>query len=224
MLMQRWWRKWVGTAALALLMPENLASQAQTRATDIDGRPSCVNCTIELRRVATLRPPPSADPIGVVQHVARNSRGDLFVSSSARSSVLVFDGSGRFMRQFGSKGDGPGELRDVIGLHVGAGDSLYVFQLNRRVTVFSSDFAAVRTFTLPGNYVNAVLLSGGAMVVEGSFRSPGSVGYPAHVIGRDGSLRRSLGIEGQFRSDIRCHRCNARYLSMRASWHSGCGP
>ena len=52
----------------------------------------------------------------------------------------IFDGEGRFVRSIGSKGDGPGQFRDLHGVAHGAGGEIIVSDFTRNdVQVFSGE-------------------------------------------------------------------------------------
>src|SRR6266540_1521740 len=50
--------------------------------------------------------------------IARDSKGNLYVSDEHRHDVQVFDKDGTFLRKWGSLGSGPGELNRPSGLAV----------------------------------------------------------------------------------------------------------
>src|SRR4051812_2381355 len=51
-----------------------------------------------------------------VSGVAFDSNDNLYVLDAGNSRVLVFDARGKFVRKFGKKGGGPGELMTPVGL------------------------------------------------------------------------------------------------------------
>lgn len=69
-------------------------------------------------------------------------RGDYYVLDATDRKVRKFDASGRFIMEFGGRGDGPGEFRDPFALAIldetifvadpGRGQSLQVFDVNGR--------------------------------------------------------------------------------------------
>lgn len=52
--------------------------------------------------------------------------GGIVVANAGTSEVMVFDNAGTLVRRFGGQGEGPGELRNIIGVHVCGGDSIAV--------------------------------------------------------------------------------------------------
>ena len=63
---------------------------------------------------------------------------EVYVLDAGNARVQVFDGSGKFLRKFGSEGKGPGEFQAPPGLALEAGVRLYVGDRgNNRVQVFT---------------------------------------------------------------------------------------
>jgi len=52
--------------------------------------------------------------------------GNVCVTDARNQGVVVFDGDGTFLRQFGSEGNGPGEFERPTGIAVGSDGSIYV--------------------------------------------------------------------------------------------------
>lgn len=69
-----------------------------------------------------------------------DSRGRIYVNDFALAGFQVFTGSGTFIQQVGSEGEGPGEFTRLPDLRVGPRDSIFVLDSgNGRLTVFSPD-------------------------------------------------------------------------------------
>jgi hypothetical protein len=95
----------------------------------------------------------------------------------------VFDSAGKHLRTFGRRGQGPGEFdRGISDLFLGAGDSLYVLDLGRRLSVFSPAHEFVRLTSVPG--VKAARLSGAQVLVSGIVDLAGP---PFLVVGSGGA-------------------------------------
>ena len=70
--------------------------------------------------------------------VQTDSKGYIYVHDRHRADVRVFDESGQYVTTIGRRGEGPGEMREIVGMHVDARDRLIVADRNsRRFTVFS---------------------------------------------------------------------------------------
>lgn len=92
--------------------------------------------------------------------------GELRMMRSGEVRVLVFDAAGRFAREFGSSGEGPGEFNEPMG-----------FAVMRDGTVVVSDFGhrAYQLFGPSGKFLRMVRTDAG----------PGAVAMPAHDIRPD---------------------------------------
>lgn len=109
----------------------------------------CPRCRIRLERVAVL----GADGgpgLTLRTRVVRDGRGRYLAAPTYDPGrVAVYDAGGRFVRAFGRQGGGPGEFREIHGLAVAPGDSLYVVDRGGRVGVVGPTQEPVRGVTLP---------------------------------------------------------------------------
>ena len=87
---------------------------------------------------------------GEIQNIAVSVKGNIFIADTKHSLIFMFDKDGDFLKTFGKKGEGPGELREYFG-----GDQLHVTK-NRIIFV---DRALVHYFDLKGNYLNTIQFS-----------------------------------------------------------------
>ncbi len=72
------------------------------------------------------------------QQVRTDSKGNIYVHDRRRLDVRVFDASGRYVTTVGKRGEGPGEMRDIVGVHVDDQDRLIVAdRIGRRFTIFT---------------------------------------------------------------------------------------
>lgn len=67
------------------------------------------------------------------------SDGRIAVADMGSSEVKLFDGSGQHVMSIGGAGDGPGEFRQITGLHRLPGDALAVEDRRHRVHFFGAD-------------------------------------------------------------------------------------
>lgn len=73
---------------------------------------------------------------GTVRQLIIGTKQDIYVSDPSSSHVYHFDEDGRFIRRFGSRGDGPGQFMFISGIAT-LQDTLYVFDAHtRRLSVF----------------------------------------------------------------------------------------
>jgi hypothetical protein len=162
----------------------------------VRGGPSCAGCSIEVRRAVRLGK--LADPTGPGDYVwaARHSTGAVYVSPSAsHDSFLRYGPDGGFDREIGRSGQGPGEFTYAGAISLGPGDTLHIFDHHSRIwSLFtpSGDFA--RQIRLRVRVDAVVHLPAGRMIVQGESAAPPSIGLPAHLVDRDGTVIRSFGV------------------------------
>ncbi|HEV3050523.1 MAG TPA: 6-bladed beta-propeller, partial [Longimicrobium sp.] len=83
---------------------------------------------------------------GEVSGVAFDASDNLYVLDRKGFRVLVYDRNGRFLRQIGSEGEGPGELMVPLALTVGGDGTVIVSDLGRRgYSLFRPDGTFVRS-------------------------------------------------------------------------------
>ena len=72
------------------------------------------------------------------ERVRTDSKGRIYVKDRRRADVRVFDASGQYVTTVGSRGEGPGEMQDIIGIHVDDQDRLIVAdRISARFTIFT---------------------------------------------------------------------------------------
>jgi hypothetical protein len=110
---------------------------------------------------------------GEINGATRLADGRIIVADGQLAALMVYDAQGAFVARAGRRGQGPGEFRTVTELYRGAGDTLWVYDLNgRRITALDPSFQEVSRHPLvmipfsspparPGDRPNA-----GAMVVQ----------------------------------------------------------
>ena len=70
--------------------------------------------------------------------VRTDSQGNIYVKDLRSADVRVFDANGRYVTTVGKRGEGPGELREVFGMHVDGDDRVIVAdRMSRRLTIFT---------------------------------------------------------------------------------------
>ncbi len=84
--------------------------------------------------------------------VATDGRGTLYVADSKNNRIQVFDGTGQFVRQFGSKGAGLAEFNEPGGVAIDSRGDLWVADTwNARVVHYSADGRALAAIGGPEN-------------------------------------------------------------------------
>ncbi len=87
---------------------------------------------------------------GEIQNLAVSPNGDVFVADMKNNLIFMFDENGIFIKSFGKKGEGPGEIREYFG-----GDQLHI----TKDRLIFADRALIHYFDLKGNYINTVQFS-----------------------------------------------------------------
>ena len=77
------------------------------------------------------------------------SDGRIVVANAGSSEVMVFDSTGTIVTRFGGRGQGPGELEDIVAVHVCGGDSIAVVDLFQTLHLFEGDGTFVRRAQFP---------------------------------------------------------------------------
>lgn len=80
---------------------------------------------------------------GPAQVVQTDSKGNLYVMDQRESRLVMFDAKGKFGRQIGARGQGPGEFLALVHFQIFADDSAYVFENQgavTRVTAYAPGF------------------------------------------------------------------------------------
>lgn len=185
---------------LAIALP-NGAVRGQA-VVQIPGTPTCNTCKVTLTPIAVLKAPDTAEPLGPGTAVM-DSAGRFYVVSANRLKISAFDARGKFIREIGTRGQGPGEWNRVSAVSVGHADSLLVIE-NSRLTVFAPSLAYVRSAALPLRLFGLIPMQGSQLVGRGR-TGPGD--YNAHTI--DGErLVRSFGWDALPTPDRRCMACS----------------
>lgn len=87
---------------------------------------------------------------GEIQNLAVSENGDVFIADMKNNLIFMFDKNGKFIKDFGKKGEGPGELREYFG-----GDQLHV----TKDRLIFADRALLHYFDLTGKYINTIQFS-----------------------------------------------------------------
>ena len=88
-----------------------------------------------------------------VSQLVFDRNDNLYVLDQGNSRVLVFDARGRFLRQFGKQGGGPGEFQFPGSISIDADGSIVVFDMARRgYSVFDADGTYREHIPLPQGF------------------------------------------------------------------------
>jgi hypothetical protein len=195
--------------AVALLL--HGAAQAQTLVPD---NVSCPSCQILVRtdaRLGTADGPGSL--LGIPGFVGVDAQSRFWVMSWDHLP-LIFDRTGRFVRELGRQGAGPQEFGDAASMFTIPGDSIVVLDPdNGRVAVVSPDLRITRTMRMPARFNGATVNQWpGTVLLRGRLtprsRANPQGGPPLHIasfIADQVTIRSSFGIEpgeGEYASRI----------------------
>jgi hypothetical protein len=110
-------------------------------------------------------------------------------------------------------GSGPGEVRYASRVHHAAGDSLLVHDRSlNRMSLLSPDGRYVRSTPFLRGADDFVPLRDGSYFVAATISTRESSGYPLHLVGADGQLRKSFGVRD---GDIRLINSEDEYRLAR---------
>jgi hypothetical protein len=75
-----------------------------------------------------------------ISSIAVDDEGNIYLLDRKENKILVFDKKGKYLRSFGKKGQGPGEMSGPVGIHLTPAKELLVEDsLNQRFIFFSLD-------------------------------------------------------------------------------------
>jgi hypothetical protein len=115
--------------------------------------------------------------------------GALFVADAQDCAVKVFSRDGRFLRAFGRKGGGPGELSFPSGLAVAAGKVVVADKFNSRIQVFDRDGRLAGAFPVAFLPDKVLALAADAILVTGNPTGKRKGEPLLHVFDAAGRLR-----------------------------------
>jgi hypothetical protein len=77
---------------------------------------------------------------GRIEAITATSNGNIWVAESSIPQIRMFDADGRFLRNVGGPGDGPGEYNRLMGMKRTGDDHVVIFDpRSRRVTIYDAD-------------------------------------------------------------------------------------
>ncbi len=110
----------------------------------------------------------------------------------------MFDSAGRYVTAFGRRGHGPGEfVSAVVGVLVGPGDTVHVFDARGLLYLFAPTLRFVRSVRLDGRYLTShgFVLRDGRLLLNTQITTPDRIGWPMHVLDRHGQAILSFGAD-----------------------------
>lgn len=122
--------------------------------------------------------------------IAISAAGEVFVTDTGNARVVVFDGAGKFLREFGSKGAGPNQLNEPVGVAVTPdGQRVYVADSsNARIAVFDGQGQPVAQWPVEAWRGRAYFEPYLALAPDGTLYATSSVTRQVLKFGPDGRL------------------------------------
>jgi hypothetical protein len=162
--------------ALALaLLPAALTAQDV-----IPDEPSCARCSLSVSEIVTLADDPRAHMPGPPLRVIVDGNGRYWITYPGGAVIpLVYGPDGRFLRELGPRGDGPGEWQAPAAVLPLPGDSMLVYDGRRgTLSVLRPDLTLARTIRESMSYFALTVLHWPDIVFG---KTPGTVGAPGSV-------------------------------------------
>ena len=176
---------------------------AETPPPEVPGPCPPGDCRIELERITRIS---DADDPGILPPEIvwlQETEAGTFVSASLdRTQIAEFGPDGLLVGVIGRAGQGPGEFGEVVTPIPGPGDTLFAPDLVQgRITMFGPDRSLAGTFPMP--FRPALVMPDGSFLVAEQIGRREMIGYPMHVVDREGRVVRSFGTdEPQYRPDL----------------------
>ncbi len=153
----------------------------------------------EVRPLVTL-----SDGLLLPSDVAVGRDGRIYVVDSGHHRIAVFERSGKRVQTFAGPGNGPGQLRDPVGIGLAPSGEVYVADKgNRRIQVFSADGAPRRSWPVKAGGENVapvdVALDAGGKTVYVT----GNSNHRVMAFTPEGKLLHQWGGEGMNRGQFR---------------------
>lgn len=171
------------TTALITLCLAFLLSRPASSQIVVPDEPSCATCKLEIEVLTTLGAVegPGSLP-GLPEMIAVDGRGNYWLTFSG-SLPLVFDSTGRFLREMGRRGRGPGEFEYPAVVAALPGDSVLIIDPGTiRATVVAPDFRAVRGISIPPGQIYGIapLQWPDDLVLNSIVKTKEHFGWPMH--------------------------------------------
>jgi 6-bladed beta-propeller len=155
-------RYWIASTLLAVA---TLPAGAQQRVAVPEKPRVIASAPVELFRVGAEEGE-SWELLSSVRSLAFDAQDNLYVLDSGNYRVLVFDRTGKFVRQIGKQGEGPGEITFALGMVLDAHGDVVVYDMGRGgFTLYGTDGGYKTTIT--GAQDSRVLGGSGLQAVPG---------------------------------------------------------
>ena len=168
---------------------------AEAPPTEASGPCTSGDCRIELEHITRVT---DADEPGILPPETvwfQETEAGTFVSASFdETRIAEFGPDGRLVSVIGRAGEGPGEFGVVVTPIPGPGDTLFAPDLVRgRVTMFGPDRSLAGTLPMP--FRPDLVMPDGSFLLARQIGRREMIGYPMHVVDREGRVVRSFGTD-----------------------------
>jgi hypothetical protein len=102
-----------------------------------------------------------------------DSEGNIYIYDKQRASdyfILKFDKQGKFVKEFGRKGQGPAEIQNLMFMRVSARDEVLITDWNKKILAFDKDGAFLRESKYNPRWYIVTPLENGNYLATGSQR------------------------------------------------------
>jgi len=112
--------------------------------------------------------------------IATDSKSNIYVLDRGEKLVYLFNEEGRFLKNIGKPGQGPGEFGRPCSIYIDSKDIIYVLDAsNRRIEIFNSDakyMKSVKIIHFPsGSGIRIIVDGSGNFYISGFYRGSNSV-------------------------------------------------
>lgn len=156
--------------------------------------PDCRGCERTLTEVVRLGDIDGPGAIGSAAWVTRMSDGRWALTDYQDPTIKIYSPGGSYSRQFGRRGQGPGEFHLPAQVWTDSAGDLQVMDLDLlRRTVMSPSGEPIRTVQLDAGFTTLAAYDDGRMVTGALLPVAGGELALLHVVAADGRRVRSLG-------------------------------
>ncbi|MFC1725625.1 6-bladed beta-propeller, partial [candidate division KSB1 bacterium] len=132
--------------------------------------------------------------------IGKDDSGNLYVFDSREMRMKIFDKNLKFVKQFGSKGEGPGEFAQyVFGMDIDAKGNSYIVEIRKRVQMLDKNGEHIESFLMGemgNNFWIIRVLKNGNLATLSKFSSriePGKEYSLVKILDMSGNVLNSFG-------------------------------